>query len=983
VTLVVVGPLGDNQPVTRTLAPLVGRSAELAELLDLLGQVTQGGSAAAVIGGDAGVGKTRLITELVSRAAERGVQVLVGHCVDLGDAPPPYLPFAEAFARLAAERPDVVEQLIVDLPAIGRLLPGRTGSDPDDRLGRGELFESILAALTRLGRSAPVLLVIEDVHWADQSTRDLLGFLLARLHDDAVGLALTYRSDDLHRRHPLRPLLAQWARIPSVSRIGVQRLPPVDLRSVVEAVSTQPLDEYDIATIVARADGNAFFAEELVAAAEQCADSEHLPDDLADLLLVRLDRLGNDSRSVVRAAAVAGREVSHDLIADVVGLPADRLEAALRDALDAHVLEVSNSGRGYSFRHALLAEAVYDDLLPGERTRLHARYAELLAGRSDGSAAELARHARASHDLETALTASVRAAEEALSLAAPQQALQHVETALSLAPPADLALRAELVVLMAEAAHASGRARRGERIARSALADLPDDAPPGIRARLLYAQVKCAVAGEIDTAALAATSEALRLTAGHEEPFRADLLALHALVALIMGREVESERAVEETLQVAARTGRTQAATEVQTTRAILERRKGRPEEAAALLTDVIDRTRASGDGAAELRSRFSLGSLLEEQGDLSAAEREFALTAERAAELGRPWEVFGLSSRVQAGLLQHARNDWATALRTLDPAGERPPPVPEAMLTAARMVVRASRADTGVLDVLPTLRPMWTRDGRIALHSARAQLQVHEYTGDWRAAIDVVDDAVSVIGVVWLDPWFLARIEFSTLALGALSKAADALPTDRRAELAEPGQRLLDDGRRSSVEGLPRARVLGVEGQAWVARLEAEGLRLRWLIGDNPPDAGELVAAWEKAVRAFDYGNAVQVMRCRARLAAILRAVGRAPEAAAVGEEVRSVAARLGARPVLDEIAPALDSARPSRREPATGLSALTDRERDVLRLVQTGHSNRQIGNKLYISEKTVSVHVSNILAKLGVRSRTEAAALARAGGS
>src|SRR5690242_8993628 len=99
-TLVVVGPLSDNQPVTRTVAPLVGRTAELAELVDLLDRVGQGGSAAAVVGGDAGVGKTRLVAELVAQAAGRGALVLVGHCVDLGDAPPPYLPFTEAFARL-------------------------------------------------------------------------------------------------------------------------------------------------------------------------------------------------------------------------------------------------------------------------------------------------------------------------------------------------------------------------------------------------------------------------------------------------------------------------------------------------------------------------------------------------------------------------------------------------------------------------------------------------------------------------------------------------------------------------------------------------------------------------------------------------------------------------------------------------------------------------------------------------------------------
>jgi DNA-binding NarL/FixJ family response regulator len=327
---------------------------------------------------------------------------------------------------------------------------------------------------------------------------------------------------------------------------------------------------------------------------------------------------------------------------------------------------------------------------------------------------------------------------------------------------------------------------------------------------------------------------------------------------------------------------------------------------------------------------------------------------------------------------MQYALSDWDAAIRTLNTAGERPPPVAEALLGAALLMVRAGRGDRSVIEEASRLRPTWSREGRIALYSGRAALEISEYDGDWQAALALVEDLVSVLGPLWLDPWFLARIEFSTLALGALSKAAAALPTDQRRQLAEPGRRLLADGRRSSVEGLPRGRVLGVEGRAWVARLEAEALRLRWLIGTDPPAADDLVTAWERAVAAFDYGNAVQAMRCRARLAAILRAVGRPAEAAVLAEEVGPVAAGLGARPVLEEIAPLLEASR-ARRESPTGLSALTDRERDVLELVQTGHSNRQIAQKLYISEKTVSVHVSNILAKLGVRSRTEAAALAR----
>jgi DNA-binding CsgD family transcriptional regulator len=255
----------------------------------------------------------------------------------------------------------------------------------------------------------------------------------------------------------------------------------------------------------------------------------------------------------------------------------------------------------------------------------------------------------------------------------------------------------------------------------------------------------------------------------------------------------------------------------------------------------------------------------------------------------------------------------------------------------------------------------------------------VYEQSGDWPAARVLLDELVSVLGSLWLDPWFLARIELSTLTLGALSRAALAAPGDQRRELIAPGRQLFEDGLRSSVEGLPRGRVLGVEGRAWVARLEAEAARLRWLVDDDPPAAAELIGLWERAAAAFDYGNAVQALRCRARLTGLLRAVGRHADAADLADQVGAVATRLRARPLLEEIAPSLEPLRRQRRDSATGLSALTDREQEVLRLVVSGQSNRQIGRRLYISEKTVSVHVSNILAKLGVRSRTEAAALAR----
>jgi DNA-binding CsgD family transcriptional regulator len=190
----------------------------------------------------------------------------------------------------------------------------------------------------------------------------------------------------------------------------------------------------------------------------------------------------------------------------------------------------------------------------------------------------------------------------------------------------------------------------------------------------------------------------------------------------------------------------------------------------------------------------------------------------------------------------------------------------------------------------------------------------------------------------------------------------------------------LLADGRTTVERGLPTGRTMGPEGSAWLARLEAEWARLRWLVGKDAPAADELVALWERTVAAFDYGNAVEGTRARIRLAGVFRAVGRTAEAAETAALARAAASTMRAGPLLrdlDELGLAASVETTAQRP-----DALTAREREVLQLVAAGRTNRQIGQQLYISDKTVSVHVSNVMAKLGARSRTEAAAIAQRDG-
>ncbi|MEW1928368.1 AAA family ATPase, partial [Streptomyces sp. NPDC088360] len=422
---------------TQFTSPFVGREDELDRLADVLERARAGEARAVLVAGDAGVGKTRVLDELAGRAVAAGTTVLTGHCVDLGDVGLPYLPFTEILGALAAD--ERFAPVLGGHPVTERMLGGGTDAAGDVNR-RLRLFEDVAALLVELADIAPLLLILEDLHWADQSSRDLLRFLLSRSvlqrptggsHDHRLAVVASYRADDLHRRHPLRPLLAELVRLPAVERLELQPLPDADVARLVRSLPDHPLPDAAVHRIVERAEGNAFYAEELVAATDAPADS--VPSGLADVLLIRFEQLSDTAQQVLRTAAVAGRRVGHDLLRDAVELPPAELEAVLREAAGRQLL-VPGDGDTYAFRHALAREAVYADLLPGERARLHGVFARLLAGQGcrPAGAAERAHHYRESHDLPAALAASLEAADHAQRVGAPAEELRHVEAALDL-----------------------------------------------------------------------------------------------------------------------------------------------------------------------------------------------------------------------------------------------------------------------------------------------------------------------------------------------------------------------------------------------------------------------------------------------------------------------------------------------------------------------------------------------------------------------
>lgn len=973
-------------------APLIGRSIELDRLTELAGTHSDPrGSGAVLLAGDAGVGKTRLLKELRDRAQSAGWRVVVGHCLDFGDTALPYLPFTEIFGRLASAAPAVVVSLSEAHPAVRRLMPGRRSlTDTDqgqaERMARADLFEAVHAALEELAGADPLLVIIEDVHWADQSTREMLSFLFARQFSSPACVVASYRSDELHRRHPLRAAAAEWARLPGVSRMQLEPLSDANVRSLVHAIHPAPLRESDIHTIVERAEGNAFFAEELIVAT--AFGGTILPHDLADLLLVRLDQLDEASRMTVRAASVAGRRVSHELLSHVVELDDSALEQSLRTAVESNVL-ITVGSESYAFRHALLAEAVYGDLLPGERVRLHGAYSAALRGHDiEGSAAELARHARLAHDVTTAVSASIEAGDDAMSVGGPDEAARHFELALELLADQrveDDASRSidtvALTVKAAEAVTAAGHPHRAVSLVQDQLSHLAAKVSSTQRAILLEALATAALLGDSNVDVLEATTEALGLIpVDPASTLRARLLSVHARANADRRRDDDAVRWAGEALDLAHELGLADVAADAATTLASLEERAGDPDTSKRTLEKIVAQARADGDVVAELRGLHHLGGLHFELGQLDEALPVYELATRRAVATARPWAPYGLDARLMVAMTSYVMGDWDTAQHSVDVTGQSPPGMAEAVLAAAGMSIAAGRGDSDALGLIRHLRPWWDRDGMIAILSGSAAIDLHGDSGDLESALAMHDDVVESVSRLWQVQSFRARIRLSALALGHLAAHAARSATAERARLARQGDQFAAAAKEALERGNGHKRGVGPEGQAWAARVGAEHIKLRWLTGIDAPGEDELVTSWEHAVSAFErFGHVFEIARSRGRLAGILRAVGRPGDARPLLDQARAAARRLGAEPLLAELR-ALGSAAAARPPQARRLDEpLTPREREVLALVAQGRTNSDIARQLYISAKTVSVHVSNILAKLGAGGRTEAAAVAR----
>jgi DNA-binding NarL/FixJ family response regulator len=960
---------------------LVGRAAEIRRMRELLGDAEAGQPVVLLVSGDAGVGKTRLLTELAAEAGRRGFTILSGRCAELAETIP-YLPLADALRSASGVH---LADALATRPVLARLLPDREITrQPGDLpgLAQQQLFGAVVGMLTELAETQPVLLVLEDLHWADRSTRDLVTFLSRVLRQERIALALSYRTDDLHRAHPLRPVVGELLRLPSVTAIDVGPLEPEAMSVHLTQLAGGLQDAAAIDRVIERAEGNAYFAEELLASSS--AGSE-LPTGLADLLVARTVDLSPAAQEMLRAAAVTGRRIDDDLVMRATGLPTAEYESAVREAV-ARQLLVPDDAKGLAFRHALLREAIYNDLLPGERSRLHARFAELLSDRAD-SPAELAVHCLASHDIPGAFAASVEAGEEAWRLAAPAEAHRHFDQALSLwervpDPEKHSGMsRGKLGFKSALSAADSGQVSQAVKQLRRLVGFLPEQPEQDlvllcrVQERLAYFLLDI----DEDAEAIANASAAVDVLPAEPPTWeRAQALATHAKTLLSFvdtgparARAIEAEAA-------AQAAGAPWLEADALATLSSLSERAGLITDAKAAVARALELASSSDMAGVELRVRTLMARIQLESGDITAAGQTAHLGVERAIQTGLSMAPYGTDLRYLHYLAHYNDGNWDHAQEIADGFPIRVTNISEARLSAMALFIDVARGSTRVAERRAWLEPYMAMDS-LAEYIAEGLFAEDAYwSGDLAAAVTAVKATIGA-ATAWggeeYGPQVIrpAAVGIAALADQARLARAAGQPADEfiaeAVELAGIARQGLHSQRRV-------AAAVGVDGRGWLARAEAE---LRRASDDNAPDN------WRAVVETFGPGFVYESARSQWRLAEALAEVGDRDEAQRQWQLAAAAADKLGATRLRAAVADLGRRARlgsSSRAVAGSPLSVLTSRELEVLRALAGGRSNKEIAAELFISGKTVSVHVSNILAKLGAASRTEAAAIAHDNG-
>ena len=971
----------------------VGRVAERAALSEALQLAAAGRPGIVLISGEAGVGKTRLLIEVATLAVEYQAAAVGGVCVDVAPGTLAYAPFVNIVRNLhrggfTASLPESTRG------ELGRLVPetatGRNEGPAAGQGGQGRLFAAVRDLLTVASVSTPILVTIEDLHWGDASTLDLVTYLARSMQTERCLLVATARLDTLPRRHPLLGIVAELARLPWLERIDLARFDEGELVQQLTGILGRVPDAAMAHEVFERSDGNAFFAEELVATGG--IRGGPLPTSLRELLIARLAALDEVTQGIVRVAAVAGRVVSHELLERVAAVPSPVLMSALRVAVDQRVLlPVVHPAPGYAFRHALVREAAYDQLLGTERIAIHRSVADALErdetlspGGELARTGEIAYQAMAAQDLSRALTASLSAGAVAEQASAHAEAEVHLDRILDIWPQiADAASRVgmdypELLARTARAAAAAGHQARAVALARDSLAGLGSSDKERRIPTLLELFDYAWEAADIETAELVIL-EAMPMLRDERSARSAHAFADKALLDWYQGRFTSAREAA---LQAIAISRDCRARRELALALTIVGQvythlgQTNHAEESFAEAAGILE-----GFGDPDLRARSSwwrswgrfVHGRFEESLNvirlgLEVARREgsdarygvnlLEMVLENLIELGRWSEARGIGEQILARLtisfeLIYTHASLARMYTLLGCTAD-----------AEREIAQA--ADITVLGH----NRVWQLEDAIFLAYA---------TGRYSDGRRLMEAAVSASP----EPDHDATLWWSLLkAIGGEADYADAARRRRRSaevdEAVAAGRRFAAVFRQSAHAAIEadgagpmiRAELSSVDAEE--SRLEGRPERALWAAAVEARI--ELLQPWELAYAQYRHAEAV------------LASGGGAIDAALPLRAAHAATSRLGAAPLRIAIETLASRARipldsqqgnagPTVKGAATTLTA---RELEVLALVAAGHTNRDIGDRLFISEKTASVHVTHAMDKLGALSRYEAAATA-----
>lgn len=984
------GTVADMGPIVLARGtPVAGRAAELTRLAQRIQGAAQGQPCALLVHGEAGVGKTRLVTEICADAAARGFTVLWGRCVHFGAASSPYASIVAALSDWLGSAPQEHRvEVLADLDVVA-----------DGTVGSERVLRVVERSLARIASYGPLVLVVDDVHWADITSLDVLAYLITGFRDQPMAVVATFRDTDLPDGHPLFGWLADLRRLPEVLDVELDRLSEAGTsEQLAGLLGGSPQPEL-VQQVHRRSGGNPYLSELLVQdlSADQTTLPPGLPAGLRDVLLATWHRLSAPTREVTRLLGVGGRPLPFATLAavgELRGMQQETVAASLRTATRAGVLQVEQ-GDAYWFRHPLLAEVLYETLVPGEAAPLHAAFVDVLERRAARDEAEqmrlladLAVHHERSGAVDRAFEYSIAAAEHAGRLQGHPEQATHLVRAVDLLPRVQVAAVRDAggeTALLERAAYAcsrSGDPLAAHRLVTRALTRVDRDHDPATATRLLTEWCELVwVNGMVERPPLAQHLEAVELSSVlPDSAAHAVALARLAEAECWSGLRDRAEHHVERAVAVAERSRAAVAMATALGARSFVQVRRETAWEDSEAAYAWARRSRDPLVVAAACAHRIAY---LEQHGrvhELLPVEAEgFALsTATGARGFQALFAGTAALDAMRLGLFEDSRV-WAREGLACRSVGHGAVQVRRAAATLAVREGRLTEAGHHI-DRLRELSPAF--ESRVGAQGPVLLAEYHLACGDTDAAHAVVERTLAAHTTA--DP----RVGDVLLLWGARA-AADLARSGRdsgeHATVAEARRRLdnLIEVRRAVAAPLFRPTDAGdLLPPALEALFEAESARCRTTHG-SPAAWQTAVAAcaaaglrWEEAVASQWLGRS------------LLESGGHRTAAADAVRSAHRLATAMGAQPLADDLTGLARSARISlapiveQRDPhrdGSLLGSLTKREREVLAHLVAGRSYGEVARALFISEKTVSVHVSHLLRKTGTANRSEAAALAR----